>query len=226
MPESGSTRSSRFSPNNRDSSITTPEFFPQGPCLSQIFQPCFWLFFSSSLHPSFPTPGFPFALSYSSQLPLLYLAGPNLCHWSAHLRSPVSPVLTSSSKLQCFLAPYSSPSFPPEPHRITAVERCLWRFSSPIPLCSKQSQLKQVAPQVPVSLFFPVSWDFRTGFLGILVLTFPSHWGDVFSAKHIPKALVPIPAMLQIVFFYGAQAMTQQRSCTVSLQSDCALELE
>ena len=40
-----------------------------------------------------------------------------------------------------------------QPHRITAVGRCLWRLSSPIPHCSKQSQLKQVAPQVLVSVF-------------------------------------------------------------------------
>lgn len=90
MLEGGSTRSSRFSPNNRDSSIMTPELFSTGFLSPRDLSALLLAFLL--LCPFFPSLGFPSVLSYSSQLLLPHPSGPNVCPWSAHLRGPVSPV--------------------------------------------------------------------------------------------------------------------------------------
>lgn len=79
-PEGGSTRSSRFSPNKRDSNIITPEVFPQG--LSHPDLPALLLAFLLSLSKSFlPHSCYPLC----SQLPRFHFLTQLVPTWNTSL---------------------------------------------------------------------------------------------------------------------------------------------
>lgn len=100
--------------------------------LVQIFQFCFWIFFSHSPNPFFPTPGTLFALSFpaSTSLPSWSQPGTLVCSPQGLCQSSLKTLLVfPHSRFQSQFPPWGS-FF--QPHRIIADGRCPWRLYSPI----------------------------------------------------------------------------------------------